>query len=123
MLVNIFGLFTSNFAIKAGECDGKGLHSIHGVVIVQSEYIVSYPSKLHHNVVHWKKAKIYQELRADRRKVGYKSLTAPQKCICDLKDFLFLAFFFDKIITSNTSLGISRLRFNRRLSCIKPRSL
>jgi len=53
-----FVLFTGNFAIKAGECDGKGLHGTHGVVVVQRENVISYSSKLHYDVVHWKKKRI-----------------------------------------------------------------
>lgn len=55
LLFLIVGLFASDFAVKAGECDGKGLDGTQGVVIVQSENVISYSSKLHHNVVHWKK--------------------------------------------------------------------
>lgn len=52
-----FLLFTGDFAIKARECDGEGLHGTKRVVEVQRENVISYPSKLHHNVVHWKKAR------------------------------------------------------------------
>lgn len=53
--VEIFVLFTRDFTVKAGECDGKGLHSTHRVVVVQRENVISYSAKLHHNVVHWKR--------------------------------------------------------------------
>lgn len=56
LLLFIIGLFASDFAIKAGERDGKGLDGTQGVVIVQSENVISYSSKLHHNVVHWKES-------------------------------------------------------------------
>lgn len=52
---NLCVLFTSDFAVKTGQSDGKGLHSAQRVVVVQRENVVSYSAKLHHNVVHWKK--------------------------------------------------------------------
>lgn len=48
-------LFTRDFAIKAGERDGKRLHGAHRVVEVQREDVISYSAKLHHDVVHWKR--------------------------------------------------------------------
>lgn len=45
-------LFTCNFAIKAGERYGKGLHGTHRVVVVQRENVIGYSAELHHNVVH-----------------------------------------------------------------------
>lgn len=54
-----FLLFTGDFAIKARERDGKGLHGTQRVVEVQCENVVSYPSKLHHNVVHWKRQETF----------------------------------------------------------------
>lgn len=45
-------LFAGDFAIKAGKRDGKGLHGTHRVVVVQRENVISYSTKLHHNVVH-----------------------------------------------------------------------
>lgn len=45
-------LFTGDFTIKAGERDGKGLHGTQWVVVVQRKNVISYSSKLHHNVVH-----------------------------------------------------------------------
>lgn len=45
--------FTDQFAIKAGESNSKGLKSTERVIIVQSEHIFCYTTKLHHNVVSW----------------------------------------------------------------------
>lgn len=45
-------LFTCDFAIEAGECDGEGLHGTHRVVVVQRENVIGYSAKLHHDVVH-----------------------------------------------------------------------
>ena len=50
--LGIFQLFTSDFAVEAGECDGKGLHGTQRVLEVQRENVIGYSSKLHHNVVH-----------------------------------------------------------------------
>lgn len=50
-------LFTCNFAIKARERYGEGLHGTHRVAVVQCENVVGYSAKLHHNVVHCKKNK------------------------------------------------------------------
>lgn len=47
--------FTCNFAIEAGEGNGKGLHGTHRVAVVQGENVISYSAKLHHDVVHWEK--------------------------------------------------------------------
>lgn len=46
-------LLTGDFAIKAGESDGKGLYGTQRIPVVQSEGIVCYSPKLHHNVVLW----------------------------------------------------------------------
>ncbi len=46
-------LLAGDFAIKAGESDGKGLYGTQRIPIVQSEGIVCYSPKLHHNVVLW----------------------------------------------------------------------
>lgn len=45
--------FTDQFTIKAGESNSKGLKSTERVIIVQSEHIFCYTTKLHHNVVSW----------------------------------------------------------------------
>ncbi len=50
---SIFTLLLADFAIKAGESDGKGLYGTQRIPIVQSEGIVCYSPKLHHNVVLW----------------------------------------------------------------------
>lgn len=50
-------LFACNFAIKARERYGKGLHGTHWVVVVQGENVISYSTKLHHDVVHCEKRK------------------------------------------------------------------
>lgn len=54
-LPGIFLLLAGDFAIEAGECNGEGLNGAQRVVEVQGENVVSYPSKLHHNVVHWER--------------------------------------------------------------------
>lgn len=54
-------LFACNFAIKARERYGKGLHGTHGVAVVQGENVISYSTKLHHDVVHCKKKKKKKE--------------------------------------------------------------
>lgn len=62
-------LFTSDFAIKTGQSDGKGLHSTHRVVVVQRKNVISYSAKLHHNVVHWeekRKKKVQVKLQTFR---------------------------------------------------------
>jgi len=46
-------LFTGQFTIKAGESNSKGLKSTERIIIVQSEHIFCYTTKLHHNVVSW----------------------------------------------------------------------
>lgn len=46
-------LLAGDFAIKAGEGDGKGLYGTQGIPVVQSESIVCNSPKLHHNVVNW----------------------------------------------------------------------
>lgn len=48
-------LFACNFAIKARERYGKGLHGTHWVAVVQGENVISYSTKLHHDVVHCEK--------------------------------------------------------------------
>lgn len=50
-------LLACNFAIKARERYGKGLHGTHWVAVVQGENVVGYSTKLHHNVVHCEKRK------------------------------------------------------------------
>lgn len=45
--------FTGQFTIKAGESNSKGLKSTERIIIVQSEHIFCYTTKLHHNVVSW----------------------------------------------------------------------
>lgn len=45
--------FTDQFTIKAGESNSKGLKSTERVIIVQSEHIFCYTTKLHHDVVSW----------------------------------------------------------------------
>lgn len=50
-------LFACNFAIKARERYGKGLHGTHWVAVVQGENVISYSTKLHHDVVHCEKRK------------------------------------------------------------------
>lgn len=46
-------LLAGDFAIKAGEGDGKGLYGTQRIPVVQSESVVCDSPKLHHNVVHW----------------------------------------------------------------------
>ncbi len=46
-------LLAGDFAIKAGESDGKGLYGTQRIPVVQSEGVVCYSPKLHHNVVLW----------------------------------------------------------------------
>lgn len=45
-------LLAGDFAIKAGEGDGKGLYGTQRIPVVQSESVVCDSPKLHHNVVH-----------------------------------------------------------------------
>lgn len=45
--------FTGQFTVKAGESNSKGLKSTERIIIVQSEHIFCYTTKLHHNVVSW----------------------------------------------------------------------
>ena len=45
-------LLTGYLPIEAGESDGEGLNSTHGVAVVQCEDIVGNATKLHHDVVH-----------------------------------------------------------------------
>lgn len=49
-------LLAGDFAIKAGEGDGKGLYGTQRIPVVQSESIVCNSPKLHHNVVLWNMA-------------------------------------------------------------------
>lgn len=49
--------FTGQFTIKAGQSNSKGLKSTKRIVIVQSENIFCYTTKLHHNVVSWEEKK------------------------------------------------------------------
>ncbi len=53
--------FTSQFAIKGRQGDGKCLKSTQGKAVVHGKHILSYPPKLHHNVVHWRE--IFTDIR------------------------------------------------------------
>lgn len=39
------------FAVEAGQADGEGLKSAHGVVVVQSEDVFRYSAELHDDVI------------------------------------------------------------------------
>lgn len=48
------GSLARQLAVKAGQADGKGLKSTHGIVIVQGEDVFCHSAKLHDDVISWK---------------------------------------------------------------------
>ena len=71
------GSLAGQFAIKAGEANGKGLQSTHRVVKVQGEDILSYSAKLHYNVVRCREKNMIQRLNERTQEKKCQSIFLP----------------------------------------------